>query len=109
MDRKEIEGSTSPCDTGQDIIERSLTSKEIITTSDEDPNLRQYADPFGPSAHPLSPHIPQREPEKEDSNSINQASAKHIRRLYKGSDIRVCEDCGRKGDRWEMEKHTCRI
>jgi hypothetical protein len=108
-DRKEIEGSTSPCDTGQENVERSLSSHEIITTSDEDPNHRQYTDPFGPSAHSFSPHIPQREPEKDASNSIIQDSAKHIRRLYEGSDIRVCEDCGRKGDRWEMEKHICRI
>ena len=57
----------------------------------------------------LSPHISQQEPEKGVSNSIIQGSAKHIRRLYEGSDIRVCEDCGRKGDRWEMEEHSCRI
>ena len=31
-----------------------------------------------------------------------------IRRLYEGSDIRVCEDCGRKGDKWEIEEHPCR-
>ena len=36
------------------------------------------------------------------STNINQRSknnVRHIRRLYEGSDIRVCEDCGRKGDR----------
>jgi hypothetical protein len=46
-------------------------------------------------------------PEKGASNSLTKESAKHIRRLYEGSDIRVCEDCGRKGDRWEMEEHNC--
>ena len=67
---------------------------------------RKYADPSDHTAPSLSPHIRHWEPEKHDSNSINQASAKHIRRLYEGSDIRVCEDCGRNGDRWEMEKHS---
>jgi hypothetical protein len=46
-------------------------------------------------------------PEKGASNSLTKESAKHIRRLYEGSDIRVCEDCERKGDRWEMEEHNC--
>ncbi|MGC2429319.1 MAG: hypothetical protein WA421_19970, partial [Nitrososphaeraceae archaeon] len=44
------------------------------------------------------------------STNINQRSknnARHIRRFYEGSDIRVCEDCGRKGDRWQMEEHNC--
>ena len=44
------------------------------------------------------------------STNINQRSknnVRHIRRLYEGSDIRVCEDCGRKGDRWGMEEHNC--
>ena len=53
-------------------------------------------------------HISQQEPEKGTSNSLIQDSAKHIRRLYEGSDIRVCEDCGRKGDRWDIEEHLCR-
>ena len=57
--------------------------------------------------HSLSPHISQQESEKGVSNSVIRGSARHIRRLYEGSDIRVCEDCGRKGDRWEMEEHNC--
>ena len=43
------------------------------------------------------------------TNQRSKNNAGHIRRLYEGSDIRVCEDCGRKGDKWEMEKHICRI
>jgi len=45
------------------------------------------------------------------STKINQRSknnAGHIRRLYEGSDIRVCEDCGRRGDKWDIEEHPCR-
>jgi hypothetical protein len=42
-----------------------------------------------------------------DQRTKNNAG--HIRRLYEGSDIRVCEDCGRKGDKWEMEVHKCNI
>jgi hypothetical protein len=80
-DRKEIEGSTSPCDTSQDKIESSRAFNRIITTSDEDHNHRQNADPFGP-ANSLSPHIPPQAPEKGASNSLTQESAKHIRRLY---------------------------
>jgi hypothetical protein len=106
-DREGLEASISPCYTGEDKIEKSPSSKEIITTSDEDPIHTQNADAFGSSVHSLSPHISQQEPEKGGSSSIIHGSARNIRRLYEGSDIRVCEDCGRKGDRWEMEEHNC--
>jgi hypothetical protein len=79
-DKKEIEGSTSPCDTGQDKIEISRAFNRIITTSDEDHNHRQNADPFGPPANSLSPHIPSQAPEKGASNSLTKESAKYIRR-----------------------------
>jgi len=52
---------------------------------------------FGLRVHSLSPRITQQETEDGVGNSITQGGAKHISRLYKGSDIRVCEDCGRKG------------
>ncbi|MGB0028838.1 MAG: hypothetical protein WBP64_18580 [Nitrososphaeraceae archaeon] len=93
--------------TGEDKIEKSLSSKEIVTTSDENAIHRQNADAVGSSVHSLSPHISQQESEKGVSNSVIRGSARHIRRLYEGSDIRVCVDCGRKGDRWEMEEHNC--
>lgn len=93
--------------TGEDKIEKSPNSKEIVTTSDEDSNHGQKADSFGSRAGSISPHIPQQEPEKGVSNSTIQGNAKNIRRLCEGSDIRVCEDCGRKGDKWEMEVHKC--
>ena len=41
------------------------------------------------------------------TNQRSKNNVGHIRRLYEGSDIRVCEDCGRKGDKWEMEVHKC--
>jgi hypothetical protein len=41
-----------------------------------------------------------------DQRSKNNAG--HIRRLFEGSDIRVCEDCGRKGDRRDIEMHRCK-
>jgi hypothetical protein len=46
------------------------------------------------------------------STNINQRSennAGHIHHLYEGSDIRLCEDCGRKGDRWDVEAHICKV
>jgi hypothetical protein len=94
--------------TGEDKTAKSPSSKEIVTTSDENAIHRQNADAVGSSVHSLSPHIPQQEPEKGVSNSVIRGSARHIRRLYEGSDIRVCENCGRKGDRWEMEEHNCK-
>ena len=44
----------------------------------------------------------------KNSSDIVARNAGHIRRLYEGSDIRVCEDCGRKGDRWDIEEHLCK-
>jgi hypothetical protein len=106
-DRNEIESSSNLCYTEQENVERSQSSTETTTTSDESANYRQNADSSGSLECSLSPQIPQQEPEKGVINSTIQGSAKHIRRLYEGSDIRICEDCGRKGDKWEMEVHKC--
>ena len=42
------------------------------------------------------------------TNQRSKNNAGHIRHLYEGSDIRVCEDCGRKGDRWDIEIDRCK-
>ncbi len=92
-DKKVSEGSISLCDRGQGNAEKSESSHELTGTS-ETANHEQYADPPDQPVHLLSRHIPQQEPEMDASNSIAQDSApKHIRGLYEGSDIRVCEDC----------------
>jgi len=42
------------------------------------------------------------------TNQRSKNNAGHFHRLYQGSDIRVCDDCGRRGDRWDIEGHRCK-
>jgi hypothetical protein len=90
--------------------QKCVTTLSHIHTIDKDSNYEEHGQRIIQTslARPSqSPPIHQHKLD-EASRNIVACNAGHIRRLYEGSDIRVCEDCGRKGDRWDIEMHLCK-
>ena len=73
------------------------------------------AECFWPNDHPQSsvePSQPSQPSPRNDralgTETISATTAGRIYRIHPHSDIFACENCRRKGDKWDMKEHHCR-
>ena len=69
-------------------------------------SLQHWFDERKPGIEQIQP-IPENNTIPEQPSTVT-AAAKTIYRIHPHSDIFACENCRRKGDKWDMQVHQCR-
>src|SRR5207247_558601 len=90
---------------------RAQKLDEIDTNTTHSSNLNDCFWSDNTPQSPVEPTLPTSP--TPDNNIILGAAvaattAGRIYRIYPHSDIFACENCKRKGDKWDMQKHPCR-